>query len=277
MNIEKQDSILYIDVRSSKYYQAKFTFEKGCEEIKELCRKTDVSLKIIFRSISENTKSQILQVSNYVVDGYRENMHKEDITFILFVDKMFFYIDDEINRRMAIERNKTKTFEEKFLKALKKKPENLQTKDKKLEIIEFLEDPKYNCEYKTNSLIAKDIKNLVQKMKDDLASEEKDEIYITCDDEVMTLTRFVKDNLYWDGQDARSEANSLYRTKEFEKCKLGAAYDMIALHLKESDIRSHFLRGFDKIKVREFQNDFTHLYLFFTTHLMNINFDISEF
>ena len=272
MNVEQRNHLLYIDTQKLKSYTTIFTFDDGCKELKKLCKETDINLEIIFRGISESTKSQVMEASSYIIDGYKENINKEDLTFILSVDNnMLSYIEDAINSYMAIERNKTKTFEEKFLKALKRKPEyGIQTKDMKLELIEFLEDPKYEC--KTNSLVSKDIEKLVQRLKDEIVNEKEDEIYIICNNEVITLTQFMKDNLYWDVHDARSEASSLYRTREFEKCKLGVAYDMIALYLKESDIRSYFLKKYDKIRVREFQRDFTHLYLFFKTHLMELNF-----
>ncbi len=280
MNIEKINNVLYIDIRSSKHYPTKFTFDDGCEEIKRLCEETDMNLEIIFRSISESTKSRVVEASSYVIDGYKENVNKENLTFVLSVNNNMFYLTEHaINNRIAIERNKTKTFEEKFLKALKKKPENsesdIQTKDGGLsfnELTEFLEDLKCSCENKTNSEIFTEVENLVQKLKDESTNEKEDEIYIICDDEVTTLTRFMKKHIYFGKYDAANEASSLYRTREFEKCKLGVAYELIALYLKEDYTRSYFLWKYDKIKVREFQRDFTHLHFFFKSHLMKLNF-----
>ena len=126
------------------------------------------------------------------------------------------------------------------------------------------------------------IDQFVKKLKGESEKKDKDDIFIYVDDynrKFFRLNDCLDKHVCWDQYEVRGEAYTLFRSRKFEKCKIGVVYELIALYYGESDIQSDFLGEFGSEKVWEFQDDdpddgieYKHAKLFFTWLIKQYNF-----
>ncbi len=272
------------------------TPDEACDEVRRICEIVEEDLIITFgksHDTSYNAWQSLTKFSEAVIGGYKENPHKEDVVFSVHANVSFIVSStnwesrtlDTINDQILAERKKTRTFHSKLAQALRETPFSpcregaTQTKDGQLflgKLSNFVDSLQFTSENKTNLEVFSEIENYVQMLKE--PKEEEEIFYVTdANYKTMSITRcFEKMVVECDAYDAQENADALYKTRKFQKCKLGAVYELVAIFLDRDIIRSEAIRLLCGKVIMAFQHgdggDYPHINEIFKTILAENNF-----
>ena len=94
------------------------------------------------------------------------------------------------------------------------------------EIERYVNSLRATSKHKTTDEVLTEVTTYIQTLKE---SKEEEEIFITED---LSLTRYFE-SIYgkYNEFDAQKKAQEYYRARKFNECKLGAAHELVAIHI----------------------------------------------
>ncbi len=245
------------------------SLKRSLSKVEKICKITATDLCITFHE-DRSKLQEMLAFGRAIIRGYNNNLCKDSVILTAFSDSArHIELHDSrigsMNAGILAVRRQSRTYAEKISKALQEIPSSrkgvTQTRDKCLflgSLIDHITNLQYTSKDKTSQEVFSGIEDYVQMLRE---AKEEDVIYVTSEGGCMSISQCLE-NLrgHSHGYNNSHSYNmrtmrNLFRTREFEKCKLGVVHYLAMAMDNDSDVMDIYMyRNFSYQIIDEFQN-----------------------
>ncbi len=260
------------------------SLEVGLLKVEEICKTVENDLRITFYKDWHKFR-ELLAFGRAIVRGYENNLCKDNVILTVFSDSANEDMQNDhhassMNAGILAVRRQSKMYDEILSRALQDIPSSCegvtQTKDKRLflgGLIDYITNLQHTSEDKTSQEVFSGIEDCMQMLRE---IKDDDVIYVTDEDgECMSISQCLQ-SLPHSCEYNFPNLWKLYRTREFEKCKLGVVHYLATVMSDDSDIMSFMYKNFSDDTISEFQDGengvYPHINAIFTKVLAMQNF-----